>query len=54
MKIRKTLFSMEIEITPEEINEFYNRVPTSAFAGLVGWLRKNFDLDLVKEIKNKV
>ena len=54
MKIKKTLFSTEIEITPDEINGFYSMNHPRTVAGLFCWLKDNFNLDLFSnDIINK-
>lgn len=51
MKIKKTPLSTEIEITPTEIREFYDRTPPGTVGGLFLWLRDNFNLDLFPKPK---
>jgi hypothetical protein len=52
MKIKKTLFSLELEVTPDEILRFRERLRPAEYVGLIFWLREKFGLDMVPA-KNK-
>jgi hypothetical protein len=52
MKIKKTLFSTELEFTPEEVRDF-PVMPTSAHVGLLFWIKQNFGLDMLPKILKK-
>lgn len=51
MKLKKTLFSTEIEFTPNELSELRYRISTSMFMGLVVWFRKVYGLDLLPAVQ---
>ena len=47
MKIKKTLFTTELEITPGEIMDFCHRDP-GIFHGIYEFLKNNFGYEIVK------
>ena len=47
MKIKKTLFSTEIEFDPEELESLSYRAPTYTRVGLLFWFKKMFGLDML-------
>lgn len=49
MKLKKTLFSTEIEVTPEELMDFDYKVHPRIVGGLYKWLEKYFDFKLLKK-----
>ena len=49
MKIKKTLFSTEIEVTPDELDQFTYRIRDSIRYGLFIWLKQQFKLNLYKK-----
>ena len=53
MKIKKTLFSTEIETTPQELEQFIYQTRTSTSIGLFRWIKKNFGLDILPKPKTK-
>jgi hypothetical protein len=52
MKIKKTPFSLEIDFTPEEIEQMYYRMPLAARVGLIIWIKNKFGLNLATCEKN--
>jgi hypothetical protein len=46
MKIKKTLFSTEIEFQISELEEIRYRVPVTMLIGLLKWIKYKFGLDL--------
>ena len=53
MKIKKTLFSTEIETTPEELENFTYKVRPSIFIGFFSWLGQTFGLDMLPNKKKE-
>jgi hypothetical protein len=52
MKIKKSLFKIELEFKPSELVEFENSVrPKEAYIGLLKYLKDTFSLDLLKYYK---
>jgi hypothetical protein len=51
MKIKKTLFTTEIEIYPHEIRDLKDDCTFGEWYGLFRWIRKTFGLDLIKIYK---
>lgn len=47
MRIKKTIFSTEIDISPREMKEIFDILPKSVFNGLFVWMKKHLDFKLV-------
>lgn len=51
MKIKKTLFSTEIEYSIDELESMHYRLSPTISVGLLLWIKKNFGLNLLSKKK---